>query len=250
MKTKTVTISFENSNINMEIFDYEYYKNLYTDQRFDDESVGLDIISYCLETDKCWEPFQTEITTEILKNRPKGVFMDIGCQLGYYSILSSIIGVKTISIDSCGYFLDILKQTIKINNLQNINVIDKNVDSTFDMNDYVSSDDFISLMKIDIEGSEHYIIDSLDILFEREKIQNLIIEISPKLNNTYENICRKLNSYGFNIYDIGLSPQRKLNYNTQHLKDIHKLKIDIDKIDEYLQTLSCGQSNFLFSLNF
>ena len=250
MKTKTTNISFENSNINMKIFDYRYYNNLYTDQCFEDESVGLDIISYCLEKDKCWEPFQTEITAEILKNKPNGIFIDVGCQLGYYSILSSVIGIKTISIDSCNYFLDILKETIKVNNLQNINIIDKHVDNTFNINDYVSSGDYISLIKIDIEGDEHYIINSLDIFFEHKKIQNLIIEISPKLNNTYKNICKKLNSYGFNIYDIGLSPQRKLNNNTQHLKDIHKLKIDINNIDEHLQKLPHGQSNFLFSLNF
>ena len=250
MKTKTTNICFENSNIQMKIFDFSYYNNIYTEQHFNNESVGLDIISYCLENDKCWEPFQTEITTEILKNNLNGTYIDIGCQLGYYSILSSIIGNNTISIDSCNYFLDIFKETIKTNDLQNIKIINKHVDNNFNINDYISATDIISLIKIDIEGYEHCVINSLDVLFQNRKIENLIIEISPKLNNTYTDICKKLDSYGFKIYDIGLSPQRKLNHNTNHLKDIRKLKVSMDNIETYIENLPYGQSNFLFSLNF
>ena len=36
------------------------------------------------------EPFQTEITKEILNEDKDGIFIDVGCQLGYYSSLSII----------------------------------------------------------------------------------------------------------------------------------------------------------------
>ena len=34
-------------------------------------------------------------------------------------------------------------------NLQHINIIDKHIDDTFNINDYISSSDYISLIKID-----------------------------------------------------------------------------------------------------
>ena len=72
------------------------------------------------------------------------------------------------------------------------------------------------------------------------------MEISPKFDNSYSGLCQTLYSYGYQIYDIGLSHQRKLNQNTNHLQNIDKLKIPIDNISDYIDNLEHGQSNFLF----
>ena len=72
------------------------------------------------------------------------------------------------------------------------------------------------------------------------------MEISPKFDKVYDTLCTKLHSYGYNIYDIGLSPQRKLQQNTNHLQDLDKLMVNIDSISEYIQNIPHGQSNFLF----
>ena len=65
-------------NAKFEIFDYNYYKSNNKDNE------GLDIISKCLESnDNCWEPYQTEIIKEILKEG-NNIFIDIGHHIGYY----------------------------------------------------------------------------------------------------------------------------------------------------------------------
>ena len=71
-------INFFSNNIKMTIFDYDKYSDRFMEQT-NNESIGLDIISKCLVKDKCWEPFQTEITKEILDNY-NGIFIDIGCR--------------------------------------------------------------------------------------------------------------------------------------------------------------------------
>ena len=60
------------------------------------------------------------------------------------------------------------------------------------------------------------------------------------------NLCKKMISLNYKIYNIGLSPQRKLNFNTNHLSTLDKLEIDYDNLETYVQNLEHGQSNFLF----
>ena len=36
------------------------------------------------------------------------------------------------------------------------------------------------------------------------------MEISPKFDNSYSGLCQTLYSYGYQIYDIGLSHQSKI----------------------------------------
>lgn len=243
---KSTELILNNKHIQFHIFDYLHYSKKYKDQRFDDDSVGLDIVSHCLENDRTWEPFQTEITTEILKEDKDGLFIDVGCHLGYYSTLASLIGTQTVSIDSCVSFLTLFNKTIKNNNLTNIKIVKETVDEFFNLVEHIPSNVNINLIKIDIEGSEKFLINSIDSLLAENKIKNIIMEISPKLDKNYDILCRKLHSYGYNVYDIGLSHQRQLQQNTNHLQDIDKLMINIDNITEYIQNIQYGQSNFLF----
>lgn len=243
---KPTDLILNSKPIQFQIFDYLHYSKKYTDQRFDDESVGLDIISHCLENDKTWEPFQTEITSEILKEDNDGLFIDVGCHFGYYSTLASLIGTQTISIDSCNSFLTLFNKTITNNNLTNIKIVIESVDENFNLVEHIPSPININLIKIDIEGAEKFLINSIDTLLSENKIKNIIMEISPKLDKDYDTLCTKLHSYGYNIYDIGLSPQRKLQQNTNHLQNIDKLMININNISEYIQNIQHGQSNFLF----
>ena len=59
-----------------------------------------------------------------------------------------------------------------------------------------------------------------------------------------------IKKYGYNVYDIGLSPQRNLDEKTD-LSSLNELLLDISDLDsmtEYINNLEFGQSNFLFML--
>ena len=247
--TLTSKLKFSNKEINITIFDYDKYAEKYTEQ-ISDESIGLDIISKCLVVDKCWEPFQTEITTEIFK-KYDGIFIDVGSHLGYYSILASVMNKEVISIDQSNIFINLFKQTINNNNLKNINTRNILINDNTKIEDVIGDLNFnkISLIKIDIEGYESQAIELFEQHIKNKIVSNIILEISPKFNNSYAELCMKLYNYGYNIYDIGLSHQRQLNTgNTQHLSNLDNLKVNINNINEYIQNIKYGQSNFLFIL--
>jgi hypothetical protein len=241
MKTETINIFGKD----IKIFDYFYYSKKYQNQS---QSLGLDIICKCLKKDGCWEPFQTEITREILTEKTEGVFLDLGCHIGYYSILASSLGIKTYSVDGNNKFLNLFRESIKINSLENIEIINSVISSDFDLELFISKHNInqIKLIKMDLEGSETNIIKLFEPLFLNKKINNLIIEISPKFNNDYPELCRYIFNHGFKIYDIGLSPQRKLLEETNHLNELNHLPIE--DINNYISNLEFEQSNFLFRL--
>lgn len=231
MKKFTDVRLINEKTILMKIFDWYYH---------DDGEKGKDIICKCLENDQCWEPFQTELTTEIL-NITDGCFVDIGCHVGYYTVLSSLLGKKTYAFD-CDYdYLELLNSTKNLNNLKNIKIFNDFIDGSYNLPNEIKQEN-ISLIKIDTEGQEFEILEK----FLHLDIPYIIAKISPKTNNTYIQMCKKMISLNYKIYNIGLSPQRKLEFNTNHLSKINNLEIDYDNIENYINNLEYGQSNFLF----
>ena len=232
MKTKFTDVKFlEDKTILVKVFDYDQHK---------EGEKSRDIICRCLENDRVWEPFQTEITTEILKST-NGIFVDVGCHIGYYSILASLLGKKSLSFDLDYDYLNLFESTKDLNNLNNITIFNQKVDKNFDSKNIIN-DQKICLLKIDARGSEAEILTK----FLDFKIPYIVAEISPKFNNTYPKICKKMIDLNYRIYDIGLSPQRKLKFNTDHLDNLEKLEIDYQNLDSYISNIKYGQTNFLF----
>jgi hypothetical protein len=243
MITEIVNINFFEKKINMVVYNYEYYfnNNLHND--------GLDIISKCIKGyDNCWEPYQTEITKEILKEG-NNVFIDIGCHLGYYSLLAASLNNTVYSIDSNKNNYNLFLKNITLNNYKNnITCLNKCVDKTFDLFN-IPLQTRIRLIKCDIEGFEIEFVESIFNRLQNKMIDFLILEISPNLNSNYPECVLQINKLGYYIYDIGLSPQRNLDKTTSLLTLKNKLITfnNIDDITKYVISFPEGQSNFLFT---
>lgn len=235
-------IDFFNKHIDMFVYDYEFYKN-------NTNNLGYDIISKDIIQDNCWEPFQTEITKEILKDG-NHIFIDIGHHLGYYSLLASVFNNQVYSFDCNHEYIDIFSKSIEINNITNIKTINKMVNTNFNLNNFIDKNKFIKLIKCDIEGNEIEFIDSIFERLNSRTIEYLILEISPKFRNNYPEYVLKIKNKGYRIYDIGLSPPRKLNSNFK-LSDLSKYIIEYNTLDDmtkYINNLPSKQTNFLFEL--
>lgn len=247
---KSCDIIMNKKKVKFQIFDWNYYNQIYTCQKSNDNSIGLDIISQFIDKWKIWEPYQTELTIEILNEDKEGLFVDIGCHLGYYSTISSMMDIETISIDTSIHVLNLFRKTILNNNLKKIKIYNDTVNENFDLLKYINSNSNINLLKADIEGFEKFLFPSIEPLLLDNKIKNIILEISPLLDNDYSELCKKIYSYGYLIYDIGLSPLRRIVVDTNHLQDLEKLKVPIDNIFSYIKNFrklhSMEQSNFLF----
>jgi len=238
-------INFFNNEVLMYIYDYTKATKIGCDV-LSSNGIALDIISKCLENDECWEPYQTEITKEILKNG-NNIFIDIGSHLGYYSLLASVYNNQVISIDCNLKYINLFKKSILDNKIQNINILEKHVDNKFSLDTIINIDTYIKLIKCDIEGYEIEFVDSILERLKQKKIENLILEISPSFRDNYPEYVMKIKNLGYFIYDIGLSPQRKLN-NSTTLKSLKMINIEnIENMKNYINSFPEKQSNFLFS---
>lgn len=226
-------------SFDMFVFDYDCYTK---------NQIGYDIISKDISRFNCWEPFQTEITKEILKTG-KDIFIDIGHHLGYYSLLAAAYGNTVYSIDCNKNYIDIFKKSILLNHFNTIHMFNIYIDKKFTLNQILDKNKQIKLIKCDIEGYEIEFIDSITEQLKNKTIQYMIIEISPNFRKNYPEYVLKIKNFGYKIYDIGLSPPRRLNSENNLENMLKPCLLDINNLDDmtkYINSFKEHQSNFLF----
>lgn len=218
---------------------------LYTNQNIYTYSKS-DYISKSIIEHKCWEPSVSNIFNYIIKNNinPQSVVFDIGCNIGYYSIicaknkslskiysidanvdninmlnmsclLNGIKNIQTLNLcvsEKIGQFYNSSNKeyAIKVGNIGGIayskvtdiksseNIISTTIDELIKINNI--SD--IVIMKIDCEGGELNILKGGSNTLKNNIIKNIIIEISPKLNNDSIEILQILIENNYHLYNI------------------------------------------------
>ena len=147
-----------------------------------------DFISNTISQFKCWEPNVTDTFIQILKKYKTPTVFDVGCNIGYFSLISSDQCDKIFSFDSNEKNIDFLTKSIKINKINNIQPItccvsdetnlfykmqdtnDTNIGAlkmvscgkedtdvtTIVLDDFIEKNNIqeVSILKIDIEGFE------------------------------------------------------------------------------------------------
>ena len=152
------------------------------------------------------------------------VFVDVGANVGAYSILNSPRFTKVIALEPGQAQRMLLNENIKLNNISNIDVLGKalsqnegtvklyksenlvNYSTAQESNDYETVDSItldhllsnfkhVELLKIDVEGAELEVISSG--LREISKVHFIILEVR---NSYFEEIVESLNHVGFRYH--------------------------------------------------
>ena len=189
------------------------------------------------------------------------LFVDIGANIGSYSILAASKGAKVIAIEPIPSTFEILKKNILFNNLNhrvkffNIAISDKNEKLNFSndldaLNHVLLKDECYlnqisvcafklneilegkipKFIKIDVEGFETNIIKGAEHIFAHKDLKCLIIELvgGGKNYGFDENILhQKLLNYGFNTYSY--IPHLKKLINLKGKKNYNKNTIYLRK---------------------
>lgn len=241
-----------------------------------------DYISNVLKVYKCWEPTITNIIFYILNKYKSPIFFDIGCNIGYYSVINSLNCNKIYSFDMNDVCIKKFQQSLFFNNIKNINIIyscitnDENNSYTVPKinynyrNEYINigglqsikSDEsteipsivldnfiqkenisIIELIKIDIEGDEYNALLGASHHLKNHLILNIIIEVSPYIpKQKSREILMLLFKYNYNLYEIGLNDYGPFKYDTSSINNIYSNKIT--DIDDFLKKIG-DQTNIL-----
>jgi FkbM family methyltransferase len=177
-----------------------------------------EFITYHLLKDGYWDKYKTELLYEITKNNKKYLFVDIGSNIGYFSLLCASFGLKIISFEPISENYNLFLDSIKENGYENLinlkkvglgkkrgslnfNIIRANmgccttIDLLFNRKpDYISEaniflgDDYLldieedMIVKIDVENMEKDVIEGLMNTLKKGNIKFIFIEIS-KISN-------------------------------------------------------------------
>lgn len=178
----------------MEVYDWDKYKDqsgLYC--------TGQDDISRTLANEGVWGKPESELIKSILEKN-KGIMIDFGCHIGWYSLMALQLGYKVFAYDGDPENVVVAKKNA---DAYKNDFICKNVwiDSNTKKEDLQLPEGEIYFVKIDLESSERFAVDLLEDRFD--DIKYMFVEISPIFNKSYPAIVDKLIKAGFKAYRDG-----------------------------------------------
>lgn len=215
----------------MKIFYWEKYSN----------TEGLcpadDIVSKSLAEQGVWEAYETLLMLDILQI--KGPVVDIGSQVGWYSLVAALAGSTVTAYDALEENVKILQESAKLNKLDITTHQEWIGEETQEQP--VQS---IRFLKSDIEGNEQYVFNMYKRSFEAGTIDYALLEISPCFNGSYPKLIKDILDCGYDVYQVpGKRWEHTEEFNREPLQTLLKYPI-IKDLDGYLR--SVRQENFLF----
>jgi FkbM family methyltransferase len=215
-----------------------------------------------------YEPLISVIFLKLLTKND--IFFDIGGNIGYYSLLTSQNCKEVHSFEPLYENYSKFEQNISINNIDNI-IINKNIVSdeehsmtfsygTSHIDDYSNTPkiknvildnyiqinrlDEIKLIKIDVEGHEECVLNTMTKSLQTKTFQYIMCEVT---NKTCRNIINTLITYGYNkIYNLntGFILSNLNATSCMEINDILELYIISD-----ISSFNDCNTNLLFTFN-
>lgn len=196
-------------------------------------------ISGSLQRTGQWEPGLVQNLAAFMKSRPNTEFLDLGCNIGVYTLSLALLGVKITSIDPLTENLELLSRSLHLGKLTNnvtliwnavsnkhklvkftrgvrnvggTHIADANLTSVKNTRSYIAStvtlDDLVPVfkgkhvaIKMDIEASEYNALLGANKFFEEVHIDVIQMEVLlSKKGADGNNIFKYLTSKGFYPY--------------------------------------------------
>jgi len=239
IKDLIIDMPINNKNFKFYIFNYDYHK----DNNIQNE--GLDIISNCIRKKYCWYKLQTELLIEILKDGGH-TFIDMGSHIGYYSLIASGYENNVLAIDKNKNYLNLLKKTVKDNNLENIKIVNTILDSATDKSLFENFEN-IKCLKVSLNGAEIGAINLFKNLLKKKKIEYIFLNFNKnKTGGIF--FLKIMKKFGYNIFDLKYGNHNSFDENINHLNNIKDKNITEENLKLYFKNQKNNETSLLLSV--
>lgn len=190
-----------------------------------------------------WEPPETTLALWACRGEAAGIVVDVGAQIGWYTMLAATCGRKVLAIDADAACLRLLRASAKENGFGG-QVKTKHLRVGPDS--AIKTMGPVRLVKIDVEGAENDAIKALWDGFEEHRIDHLLMEVSPVFDDYYPALVLQLIDVGYRAYR--LPPKRTPPYPLSSPADLEPFRLDRLETSEIVEQIEgCVQEDMWFT---
>lgn len=172
----------------MRVFDAPAYKDTHG------YCPGDDDVSRTLIVAEQWEPVESKMFCEVLRNTP-GAVLDIGAHIGWYSMIAALDGRDVFAFEAVSEHIDLWH--VNTSGLpSNARIAQAWIDGSVPILPVEGAPD-IAIAKIDLEGNDGWAIAMLSKLIDAGNVANILMEVSPTFNDRYPALIRSLMHLGY-----------------------------------------------------
>lgn len=161
-----------------------------------------DAVSETIISHNVWEPRETVLMLTVLDSQP-GPVMDIGAQIGWFTLLALSAGCEVDAFDAEADNLDLLVQSAALNGWDTeLTAHWGRLDhDTTNLNAEVRP---VRFAKIDIEGAEHNAVRILTPWLANGLLDHLMVEVSPTFipGEHYPDLVERVIGYGYQAFTL------------------------------------------------
>jgi hypothetical protein len=155
-----------------------------------------DVVSDTIRDLKVWEVPDTLFLCSAFAAAPEGtVFADLGCHVGWYSLLAMSFGLDVVAVDGDHRMIELLRRSRRLNGYTATLRTQLEMVDEFWLGLTLSADNVI--VKVDLEGSEKYALNALWGLFQSHRVSHLLMEVSPVFEDYYPLLLSRLFALGY-----------------------------------------------------
>ncbi|UJR17713.1 hypothetical protein I4U23_004611 [Adineta vaga] len=238
-----------------------------------------DIVSNSIAGSRSWMPHQTKLISLMLKNAPSkpAVFLDIGANIGWFTLVMSVLGHKVIAIEPMLNNVKLMQASLHASQASSNVIVHANglgvipsqcilfsdnrnigdghticgissekdairlIPRDYSIRQIINStrlDSLVSqnidVMKIDVEGSELYAVQSGIRLFDQYQVHHIISEFSPRMmrekkSDPYEYL-KFFVSRGYNIRIVDDALTSLYERNAWQTITVYKSEQDLQRL--------------------
>lgn len=163
-----------------------------------------DVVSETIESHGVWEPADTILVLDWCARvaaKGGGRMLDLGCQIGWFSLLAGLSGLDVVAIDGNSNALRLLEASWYANQIRaKLVSMQQIIDDRWFFR--LGTTDRVALLKADLEGSEAYAVEALGSYIDEGRIDRILMEISPVFNDSYGAILRRLIDAGYAVFTV------------------------------------------------